>query len=130
MTHEERLGCKCTWAQDQQIRDKQRKKSCIKKKQNGLGWKGSQSPSHLPLDHVAPRSMQPGLKYFQEQVPLENTVSGLKLPEDLHLFPILLIPTLRGIKHEQRSSHGLHRLRNLGKERKSCLLPTTLSKTL
>lgn len=41
-----------------------------------------------------PCCSQPGLKHFQEQCPLENTIPGLKVPEDLHLFPILLIPTL------------------------------------
>lgn len=118
--HEGRLGCKFTWAREQQIRDRERNHAL--KKPKLLGLEGTLKP---PLTFHWTMLLQPGLKHFQEWVPLENTISGLKLHENLHLFPILLIPTLRGTKHEQRLSCGLHRLRYLGKERKSCyLLPS------
>lgn len=56
-------------------------------------------------------------------LPLEDTTSGLELHENFQLLSTLLIPALRGTKHQQRSSHGFHRLRNYREKFLKMMLP-------
>lgn len=56
-------------------------------------------------------------------LPLEDTTSRLELHENFQLLSTLLIPALRGTKHQQRSSHGFHRLRNYREKFLKMMLP-------